>query len=130
MSNSEFAGKKQRPAHLWQKGQSGNPAGKPKGTRHKITEEFLTTFAADIAIHGASVVERVRNERPEIYMKIWAELLPRQTQLDATLGINIVTETTNVLEAFRTLTELVGADPELGMQRLKKLAPRISYNGG
>lgn len=28
---------KQKPAHLWKPGQSGNPAGKPKGARHFST---------------------------------------------------------------------------------------------
>jgi hypothetical protein len=109
-------------------GQSGNPAGKPKGSRHKLNEDFLSKFAADFALHGEEVIAKVREEQPAIWLKIAADLLPRQTTLDAKLDVSVVTETTNTLEAFRTLLELTGADPQAGMRRLKRIAPQIEYH--
>lgn len=46
---SENTESKQRPDHLWKPGQSGNPAGKPKGARHFSTliKEAITKVAED-----------------------------------------------------------------------------------
>ena len=128
MSNAETTVPKQRIGTPFPKGVSGNPAGRPKGSRHKLNEDFLARFAADFALHGEAVISKVREEQPAVWLKIAADLLPKHAELD--VNVSVVTETRHTLEAFRTLIDLVGADPELGMQRLKKLAPRISYNGG
>jgi hypothetical protein len=57
----------------WQKGQSGNPAGKPKGTRHKATlamealldgeVESLTRKAVEMALKGDTTVLRLCLDR-------------------------------------------------------------------
>ena len=46
---SEITEVKQKPDHLWKPGQSGNPAGKPKGARHFSTliKEAITKVATD-----------------------------------------------------------------------------------
>ncbi len=46
---SEITETKQKPDHLWKPGQSGNPAGKPKGARHFSTliKEAITKVAND-----------------------------------------------------------------------------------
>ena len=67
----------------WQPGQSGNPAGRPKGARNKLSENFLNAFARDFEQHGAAVIEKVRNERPQDYLKVAASLLPKQMEIEA-----------------------------------------------
>lgn len=59
------------------KGQSGNPAGKPLGSKHKISEKFISSLTADFEQHGGAVIERVRAEKPETYLKIVADLVPK-----------------------------------------------------
>jgi len=107
-------------------GNSGNGGRKP-GSRNRLGEEFIAQFAADVAEHGAAVIERVRNEKPEVYLRVWADLLPRKTELS--VDIDIMHDVSSTLEAYRTLIELVGADPKAGMRRLKRIAPRIEYDG-
>lgn len=62
-------------------GQSGNPAGRPKGARAKLGEEFLLTLYADYKEHGESVVAEVRETKPDVYLKVIASILPREIEL-------------------------------------------------
>ncbi len=57
-------------------GVSGNPDGRPKGSRNKLTETFLDTVAKDFAENGAQVIERVRLEDPVMYLKLVRSLVP------------------------------------------------------
>ncbi len=68
---------KVRPAHWFKPGQSGNPKGRKKGSKNKVTEEFLRVLAADFKKHGKSVIERVREESPDVYLRLVAQLVPK-----------------------------------------------------
>ncbi len=48
----------------WMKGQSGNPEGRPKGSRDALTKEFIDNLAADFAEHGAAAIQKVRSVDP------------------------------------------------------------------
>jgi Family of unknown function (DUF5681) len=63
-------------------GQSGNPNGRPKGSRNKISEKLLEALASDFDAHGKEVVEKVRMDRPADYIKIVASLVPKQMEID------------------------------------------------
>jgi Family of unknown function (DUF5681) len=65
-------------APQWQPGQSGNPNGRPIGSRNKLNEKFILALHDDFAKHGTAVIEKVRETRPEIYLKIIASILPRE----------------------------------------------------
>src|SRR5215203_42949 len=66
----------------WQPGRSGNPAGRPKGARSKLSESFLKALSENFDAHGVDVIEEVRSSRPHEYLKIVAAALPRQMQLE------------------------------------------------
>ena len=59
------------------KGQSGNPTGRVPGSKNKISEKFISAITADFEKHGELVIERVRNDKPENYLKIVADLVPK-----------------------------------------------------
>ena len=73
-------------AHSWQPGQSGNPAGRPVGSRNKLGERFLEDLRRDWQQHGAQVIATVRLNDPGTYLKVVASLVPRQMQLNVGLG--------------------------------------------
>ena len=63
-------------------GQSGNPAGRPKGSRNRVSEKLLETLASDFDAHGKEVIEKVRSDRPADYLKIIASLVPKQMEIE------------------------------------------------
>ena len=48
-------------------GQSGNPKGRPLGSKQKLAEDFVAALAADFEAHGIGVVQIVRQEKPDQY---------------------------------------------------------------
>lgn len=58
-------------------GHSGN-GGRPKGARSQLAETFLRVLKSSFDNGGAEAVERVKKEDPATYIKIVANLLPRQ----------------------------------------------------
>jgi hypothetical protein len=59
----------------------GNP-GKPKGSRHALGEAFIKALHDDFAKHGVSTIEKVRDEKPEAYVKVIASLLPKEFKIE------------------------------------------------
>lgn len=76
-NGSDETSGKQKPGHLWKPGQSGNPLGRPKGARSRLSEDFLAALANDFEQHGAEAIQDVRTKKPEHYLKVIASLLPR-----------------------------------------------------
>jgi hypothetical protein len=65
-------------------GQCANPAGRPKGSRHKLGEAFIQAMLNDFEEHGSKVVEAVRTEQPAQYLKVVASILPKELNIRTT----------------------------------------------
>lgn len=72
---------KQFEPFAYKPGQSGNPAGRPKGARNKLGEDFLLALHADFQKHGVAVIQDVRTSKPHEYLKVVASLLPKQVEI-------------------------------------------------
>jgi len=73
---------KQLKPHAFTPGTSGNPAGRPKGSRNKLVEQFLTALADDFETYGGDTIVTLREERPVEYIKCVAQLVPREANLN------------------------------------------------
>jgi hypothetical protein len=79
---SEFSDDQQKPAHLYKPGQSGNPSGRPKGSRNKLGEAFIQDMFADWQEHGVATIAKMREERPHEYVKVVASILPKEVKIE------------------------------------------------
>jgi Family of unknown function (DUF5681) len=70
------------PSPRWQRGQSGNPAGRPRGSRNALSEEVICALLRDFRLHGQKAVARVRQTQPAAYLKILALLVPREHKVE------------------------------------------------
>lgn len=64
-------------------GQSGNPAGRPRGSRNRLAEAFVSGLCEDFERHGRRVIEHVRRSDPVAYLAICAKLVPKNSAAEA-----------------------------------------------
>jgi hypothetical protein len=57
-------------------------SGRPKGSRNKLGEAFLEAMHSDFTEHGVAVIAKVREEKPDQYLKVIASILPKQMELN------------------------------------------------
>ena len=70
------------PINLWQPGQSGNPAGRLRGSRNRLSEEVICALLRDFREHGQKAIAKVRQTQPGVYLKVLALLIPKQDKLE------------------------------------------------
>ncbi len=88
-------------------GKSGNPAGRPIGARAKLGEAFIAEMLADFLKHGRDAIERVRQEKPDQYLKVIASLLPKDVNLSTVPSAEDLTDE-ELLARFGHLVSSVG----------------------
>ena len=65
-------------------GESGNPAGRPKGSRNKLGEAFLEKLYEDFNENGVDAIQACRVASPETYVRVIASLLPKEVKAEFT----------------------------------------------
>lgn len=66
---------------LWQPGQSGNPNGRPLGSKTAFSAAFLRDLQEVWAEHGKTSMEHTAKSNPEVFFATCARILPRDVQL-------------------------------------------------
>lgn len=95
------------PKHTrFKKGQSGNPGGKPRGTRNTLTAEFLKALSKEFHINGRKAIYQCRRKDPVAFVKVLAALLPKELEIKRPLDEMTDEQLAN---AIATLQAIVAA---------------------
>lgn len=91
---------------------NGGNGGRPKGSRNKLGEAFLNDLYANWQQHGVETIETVREDNPEVYLKVVASILPK----DLNVNINPLEEAKDeeLIQRLRELDSIIR--PFLGAQ--------------
>lgn len=86
------------------KGKKGGP-GRPKGSRNALGEAFLSDLQADWEKNGKGVIKTVREDRPDVYLKVVASILPK----DLNINVNNMDDVTDdeLIERIRAIDEAI-----------------------
>ena len=71
----------------WEKGQSGNLQGRPKGSRHKLAESFINDVQEDWKVNGKEALAKVRADDPATYLRVVASILPKEIEVEVGQGL-------------------------------------------
>jgi Family of unknown function (DUF5681) len=101
------------PINLWQPGQSGNPAGRMRGSRNKLSEEVICALYRDFSKHGEKAIAKVRREQPGIYLRVLASLCPREHRVERSNLLKDLTdqELEDMIEYIKTSLEAQAGGP-------------------
>ena len=71
---------RQRGLIPWKPGQSGNPKGRPKGSRNKLSEDFFRDLCEAWQAFGKPALETMAMLYPAEFVRLVASLLPKEPE--------------------------------------------------
>ena len=75
----------------------GPGPGRPKGSRNKLTEDFIKALADDFGEHGEDAIALVREKKTDSYLMTIAKLIPKEINLTADFTVNIESKDADTL---------------------------------
>jgi hypothetical protein len=112
--------KKLRNLKPFKTGQSGNPKGRPKGARNRLGTQFLEALEADFNRFGSEAIALVREKKPEIYMRVVADLLPKEANINVEAGKAFV-------ELWRRISDGLGDDLAAGLDEEQEQSAPVRH---
>ena len=97
-------------------GQSGNPAGRPRGSRNKLGEEILDDLIDEWRANGKKALALCASREPTQFIKVVANILPREVlsmalNVNTTVDLSAMEDAKGFLEAYRYARDRIGAVP-------------------
>src|SRR6476660_4095923 len=65
-----------------QPGEVRNPKGRPKGSKHKLTEAFWREFTEAWEEHGKAALNKLALEDPATFVRVAASVIPKQLDME------------------------------------------------
>ena len=101
----------------WKSGERGNPhwAGRQKGSRNKINQDYIDAFCREFEQHGPAVFAKVRKKMPHVWLRLAAELLPKQVQVEhSTADMTVEQLEQRIRELDAAIAQELGTAPRAG----------------
>ena len=70
--------------HCWYREKAEK--GRAKGARNRLGTQFLEALEADFNKFGPQAIALVREKKPEVYIKVVADLLPKEANINVEAG--------------------------------------------
>jgi len=101
---------------------TGNSGGGRKvGSRNLLTTQFLDDLRDTWQTFGKQALERCATEEPAQFVRIVANLLPKQIEAD----VSLFSDVRSFAEAFDLALDTVNGNADDVLRRLRKKAPRL-----
>src|SRR5262245_15262859 len=84
----------------------GNPAGRLRGSRNRLSEAVICALLRDFSMHGEKAIAKVRRTQPAAYLKILALLVPREHKVEHSNPIKDMTDE-QLERTFDILQEMI-----------------------
>ena len=76
----------------WRPGQSGNPRGRPAGSRDRLTSAFVSKLADDFEANGEQAIRDCRRDDPTAYLRLIVALAPKEVEIRADNALDTFTD--------------------------------------
>jgi hypothetical protein len=76
--------------HQFKPGQSGNPNGRGKASRTKLSESFILSLQEKFFAHGEQVLDYMIENEPVAFIELVASLVPKNFQIDMKADDNFI----------------------------------------
>jgi len=86
----------------WKPGQSGNPGGRPKGAKDKLSKAFFAEITGHWEEHGMDAIHRVWEDKPEVYVQVISRLMPSESELNLNTGTAESLSTAEILSILES----------------------------
>ena len=67
----------------WKPGQSGNPKGRPKNAKQRLSDKFLADMLEAWETSGKAAIAKVVEDRPHEFLKVVAAIVPKELHVKA-----------------------------------------------
>ena len=91
-TGSKQRGRTEGLAPCWKPGQSGNPAGRPRGSRNRLSEQFLDETFEVWQEHGKSALISMATKQPSRFVRMVALLIPAHFKIEHEHPSTLLTE--------------------------------------
>jgi hypothetical protein len=79
-------------------------SGRPRGSKHKLSEGFIHALADDFEVHGEKAIQRMREDDPSGYIRVIAGLMPKQIGIERPLDGLTDTELEEAIALLQAMT--------------------------
>ena len=88
--------------------------GRPKGSRNKLSESFLSDLHKAWLKHGKKVLDKVAESAPETFLRMVGQVLPRVMEFDGVMNVQhhstLHIEARDFAEAYERWGKHIGAN--------------------